>query len=389
MTKLRIAIDTTMIDGRFAKGTAILARKEIEGLVKYKDEFEFTLVHKYKQDGVKLYENFNEIVIPRIWNGPMGGVINEFLFFVTFWIKILLGKEKKFDIYFVAYSRILPTFIFAPSKKFMFYPMDGGPATAGFVQEKVKTPFPKYVIFLKNRIDSFLSLSKFGQMGIMELLGVPESKVPVIYCAAGMEFKETLNKEKAHKDMKDKYSYPDNYILCVSRWDPHKNILGTLEAYAKYRKVIDKPLPLVFIGGKHMPEYNERVDKKIDELGIREYVKVSKFVKDEDLPYAYQAANLLVFASYYEGFGIPAIEAMACACPVICSNNSSLDEIGGPAAFKVNPYSVDEIADALVKVQTDESLRAKLIADGLAWCKQFSWEKSTREIVEVFRNVVK
>lgn len=386
--KPRIAIDTTMIDGRYAKGTAILARKEIEGLVKYRDEFDFTLVHKFSQPEDSLYKNFNEIIIPRIWNGPLGGVVNEFIFFLFFWIKFFLRIEKKFDIYFVAYSRILPTFVFAPSKKFIFYPMDGGPATAGFTQEKVKTPFPKYVIVLKNKIARFLSLSKFGQKGIMELLDVQESKVPIIYCAAGQDFKDDINKEEASNTMMSKYSYPKEYILCVSRWDPHKNILGTLDAYFIYRKTSSNPLPLVFIGGKHMPDYNEKVDKKINELGIGDFVSVSKFVKDEDLPFAYAAANFLVFASYYEGFGIPAIEAMACACPVLCSNNSSLNEIGGDAALKVDPYNVLELANGMVRMQNDEKLRSELVEKGLAWCKQFSWKKSTDDMVNVFRDVL-
>lgn len=390
--KPSIAIDSTMMDGRFAKGTGLVIRKTIQVLISYKDSFKFTLVHKQKQVNDSLYNDFNECIIPRIWDGPFGGVINELLFFISYWIKIFLRKEEKFDIYFVAYSRILPTFIFAPAKKFIFYPMDGGPLSAGFGDKNTKTPFPWYVIKLKNKIDGFLALSKFGQKGIMDLLNVPEEKAPVIYCAADDSFKPSVNKVKDSDILRTNYNYPQRYILCVSRWDPHKNILGTVEAYNLYKQEMLKSnqeyFSLVFVGGKHMPEYSKKVDEKIVELGLEKDIMVSKFVQNEDLPKAYACAEFLVFASYYEGFGLPVLEAMQSGCPVICSNNSSLEEIGGDAAIKVDPYNTQEIAYAMVKMQTEEKLRDELRKKGFVWAKQFSWEKSIEKLVQVFKNLV-
>lgn len=137
--KISIAIDSTMMDGRTAKGTALVIRKLVNGLVGYKNEFEITLIHKFKQPNEKIYSEYNEIIIPRIWNFLYGGVINELIFFLTLRIKNFLGMKPKFDIYFVAYSRLLPSFIFAPAKKFIFYPMDGGPKTANYDLAKAKT----------------------------------------------------------------------------------------------------------------------------------------------------------------------------------------------------------------------------------------------------------
>lgn len=176
----RIAIDTTMMDGRVAKGTAIVIRKHVEGLRVYKNEFAYTLIHKHAEPSDSLYQEFDEIIIPRIWKRVFGGVINEFLFFITYWFQILIGKKKIFDIYFVPYSRILPTFLLAPAKKFMFFPMDGGPTTSAF-KGKAKTPFPWYVILFKRNISKFIALSRFGQKGIMRVAKLPESKVPIMY----------------------------------------------------------------------------------------------------------------------------------------------------------------------------------------------------------------
>lgn len=394
--RIRIAIDSTMIDGRHAKGTAILARKEIQGLVNYKTEFDITLVHKFAFPEDPLYREFKEIIIPRIWNRLYGGVINEFLFFISFWIKIFLGRAERFDIYFVCYSKILPTFIFAPAKKFMFYPMDGGPLSAGFVLEKVKTPFPKYVLIFKNRIHRFLTLSKFGQRGVVELLNISEEKAPIIYCGADKSFhplESDIEKEEARNFLAEKYKIPERFLLCVSRWDPHKNILGTVEAYKIYRqKRISTGLdflPLVFLGGKHMPDYSARVDEVINKSGLNDYIFVATISQLGDMHKAYQVAELLIFASYYEGFGIPAIEGMRCGCPVICSNNSSLDEIGGPAALKVDPYSPNEIAEAILKLEGNTNLKAELVERGLEWSKQFTWESATESLVQVFRDLSK
>lgn len=385
-----------MIDGRNAKGTAILARKEIQGLINYKSEFDITLVHKFAFPEDPLYKEFKEIIIPRVWNGPYGGVVNEFLFFLNFWIKISVGRAERFDIYFVCYSRILPTFIFAPARKFMFYPMDGGPLSAGFVLEKTKTPFANYVIFFKNRIDRFLALSKFGQKGIISLLNISKEKTPIIYCGADKSFgplNNEVEKEEARKYLSEKYKIPNKFLLCVSRWDPHKNILGTVEAYRIYRqKRIEsgqEPLPLVFLGGKHMPDYSLKVDEEIARSNLGEYIFVATVNQFSDMHKAYQVAELLIFASYYEGFGIPAIEGMRCGCPVICSNNSSLEEIGGPAAIKVDPYKPDEIADAILKLEGNTNLKKEMVEKGYEWSKQFTWESATESLANVFRDLKK
>lgn len=385
--KIKVAIDSSMMDGRYGKGTATVIKENLKRFVDYKDEIDFTLIHKFKTDD-KIYENFNEIIIPRIWDGFAGGFVNELLFFVNFWLKIFLGKEKKFDIYFIAYSRILPSFIFAPAKKFVFYPMDGGPKTANYKLEKVKTPFPWYVRFFKKKIDMCFAISGFGKRGIVEEVGISENKVKIVYCDASGDFQPKINKEEAKKILKDKYNYPPRYIVSVSRWDPHKNSLGLVEAYAKYKKLSDNPKPLVFVGGKHMPEYSVRVDKKIKDLNLTGDIIISKYIEEKDLPLVYFCAEFLVFPSLYEGFGIPVVEAQRSFCPVLISSDQALVEVAGTGAMICNPYDVDDMASKIYALDKSDILKKYLVEEGQINQLRFSWDLTTKQIINHLKELV-
>lgn len=379
--KIKIAVDTSMMDGRLGKGTATVIRENLKRFSDYKDKIDFTLVHKFKTDD-EIYKNFDEIVIPRIWNFFAGGVINELLFFLNYRLQILLGKKEKFDIYFVAYSRILPFFFLAPAKKFVFYPMDGGPKTANYKLEKVKTPFPWFVRLFKSKIDLCFAISNFGKRGIVNEIGIPDEKVKVIYCDAPENFKPNLEKTEAKKFLKEKYNYPGEYIVSVSRWDPHKNTFGLVEAYSNYRKLSKNPKPLLFVGGKHMPEYSARVDRKIEELGLKDFVIMSKYVEEKDLPLAYFCAKFMIFPSFYEGFGIPVVEAQRSFCPVLISSDQALVEVAGSGAIICNPYDVEDMTRKILALDESAELKKYLIEEGTKNQNRFSWDKSTRQLIE-------
>jgi glycosyltransferase involved in cell wall biosynthesis len=109
------------------------------------------------------------------------------------------------------------------------------------------------------------------------------------------------------------------------------------------------------------------------------------YVPTEDLPALYHTASLLAYPSLFEGFGIPLVEAMSCACPVVCSNVTSLSEVAGDAALLVNPYAVEELAGAMQRVLRDRDLREDLIAKGLARARLFSWERAACQTAQVYR----
>ncbi len=128
-------------------------------------------------------------------------------------------------------------------------------------------------------------------------------------------------------------------------------------------------------------------------MGIVESLKLSSeviftdFVPNMDLPAYYSGAEVFVLPTLYEGFGFPVLEAMACACPVITSNNSSLPEVVGEAGIMVNPYDIDSLAQAMRQVLTDSELREDMVRKGLEQSKRFSWEKTAEQTLEVYNKV--
>jgi glycosyltransferase involved in cell wall biosynthesis len=180
--------------------------------------------------------------------------------------------------------------------------------------------------------------------------------------------------------LKAKYGFPEKYILCVSRFDPHKNILRLLEAYKTLTKEgVEESL--VFVGGRHMQEYGEKVDHLIESLGIKDKVFIAQHIEDGDIPLVYQGSKMLVFPSLYEGFGLPIIEALACGVPVVSSNIEALKEVSGGHGVFFDPYVVANIASGLkdgYRVEEDV-LRA-----GMLWSTKFTWEKHGMVIRNLF-----
>lgn len=180
------------------------------------------------------------------------------------------------------------------------------------------------------------------------------------------------------------------YILFVGSEHPRKNFTGLLKAF---RQLKNEPgmggLKLVKVGRAGGAEADFRSDtmKVIQALGLREEVIFTEHVPVAELVAYYAGAEVCVLPSLYEGFGFPVLEAMACGCPVVNSNNSSLPEVVGDAGIKVNPRDTDDLVQAIIQVLPDGNLRQSLIQKGLAQAKKFSWEKAAKETLDVYNRV--
>lgn len=376
-TRYKIAIDTSIMDGRHAKGTGIQVRKLLEGLVQYKNEFDITLIHKQAAPEEEVYAEFKEIVIPRISLPKFSGFVSELYFFLT--------TKHRFDLYFVAYSRVLPSFFFAPAKKIMFFPMDGGPQTAGYTGG-AKTPFPWYVRWGKSSIDAFLALTEFGKQGLVYSCGVPENKIHIVPPGISSHFKPSgRSKEVVQQYLKDAYGIPAPYILDVSRFDPHKNILRVLDVYNELRNKGVTDASLVFVGGRHMPVYSKTVDVRIAQSAYSSNIYVAPFIPECDLPLVYEAAEVLFFPSLYEGFGMPVAEALACGTPIVTSNLASLPEVSMGCAELVDPYDIQDMVKGMALVLAKGSRVSERIHKGLEAAEQYRWENAVTSLVRVFR----
>jgi glycosyltransferase involved in cell wall biosynthesis len=225
------------------------------------------------------------------------------------------------------------------------------------------------------------AVSEATRQDIITLYNTPPSKISVIFNAVESRFKPT----EMPKDLLAKYQIPDvPYIVTVGTVQPRKNYSRLVKALVELRKNHD--VHLVVAGGRGWLE--DEFYATIRDTHMTDYVHVTGFVADEDLPALYSGAICMAFPSLYEGFGIPVLEAMGCGVPVVSSNTSSLPEVAEDAALLVDPYSTDEIHNALERVITDQSLRKTLIECGLIQAKKFTWENSAMQLQALYEQLL-
>lgn len=249
---------------------------------------------------------------------------------------------------------------------------------------------PRDVLYLKLMMPLYLGraaktivVSEKSKEDIVKFTGVNKSKVIVVHLAAEDIFNEAVDPVFVER-VKAKYDLPSRYILHVGVIYPGKNIERVIQVFAKIAKKF--PHKLVLAGGFKWRE--DRVFNLIERLDLKDKIIMVKWISHSELRVFYNLADLLIFPSFYESFGMPVLEAMACGCPVVTSSTGSMPEIVEDAALMVDPTNVDQIYRAMVRVLEDRALKAKLIRAGLARFKKFSWEKSARETLSVFKEIV-
>jgi glycosyltransferase involved in cell wall biosynthesis len=215
-------------------------------------------------------------------------------------------------------------------------------------------------------------------------LSVPEEKITVTMLGVDERFRplpaEDVRAARARLDL------PEHYFLFVGTFEPRKNLPGLLDAYARLRTALPDAPDLVIAGRRGW--LSDDIFRKADELRLGKCVRWIENVPDADLPAVYNGAVALVLPSFYEGFGFPPLEAMACGIPTVVSNRASLPEVVGDTGLLVDPDQPDELAAALVRASTDSSFRRMSGEAGLARARQFTWENTARIVLDVYRRVL-
>ena len=238
---------------------------------------------------------------------------------------------------------------------------------------------------LKN-VDLVICDSKTSKSDIVNKLSVDSKKVEVIYLAAGSAFTK-LKSAKLLETVKSKYRLPDKFCLFVGDVNWNKNIGTLLEAVS-----ISK-IPVVLVGNaltdNSLPQTIE-LNSLINNIGIEKLVTKTSFVPESDLVAIYNLATVTVAPSYYEGFGLPVLESMACGTPVICSDNSSLAEIGVGAAIFCDPSSPQDVAEKIASVVNMNTVqREQLSQKCLKHAAKFSYKKTAELTVAAYQKVLK
>lgn len=224
--------------------------------------------------------------------------------------------------------------------------------------------------------DHIITVSEFSKSEITNHLGVTESKISVVYNGISDTFRT--------KDSGERFPLPEKYLLYVGGMHGRKNIEGIIESFLELRHRDSIDHDLVLIGPKKKKNYSS-VDVDWSHIRSRNDIHIPGFVSERQLKFAYSNADVFLFPSHYEGFGIPPLEAMACGTPVVASNTSAFPEVLGDAAVLVDPDDSSKIAEATVEIISDHSLRTNLVERGKKHARKFTWDRSARETREILR----
>jgi glycosyltransferase involved in cell wall biosynthesis len=304
---------------------------------------------------------------------------------LTVWAGQLLG---------LGFDRLLPDATLFHATEHLLLPLRNTP-TVLTVHDLVYRLFPAYhkrlnywflntamPLFVR-RASALITVSESSKRDLIRLYGVPADKITVVYEAASAVFQpastEQIAAAKAH------YGLPERYLITLGTIEPRKNLLRLVSALRALRQQ-DPQLALVIVGrtGWLYQEFFQELEK----LDDRRAVLLPGYVPDEELPAVLSGATALVLASLYEGFGLPILEAMACGTPVVCSNVSSMPELGGDAARYFDPQDTSQMADVIGGVLRDGNLRADMRQRGLEQAARFSWQRTARETLDVYRRVL-
>ncbi|WP_460556576.1 glycosyltransferase family 4 protein [Hymenobacter daeguensis] len=230
-----------------------------------------------------------------------------------------------------------------------------------------------------------ITISHFEGRRIREKLPLPDGQLQVVYNGVGQQFRAVTD-PAVLADARRRLELPDQFMLFMANTDPKKNFRGLLRAMAQLKAQQQLKLKLVILNFKEAD-----LQALLNELSLtdlRADIKLCGYVLTSDLPTLYSLAELFLYPSLREGFGLPILEAMSCGTPVITSNTSAMPEVAGDAAVLIDPFRPETIAAAIMRLQNDPAERAALVAKGFLRIRQFSWQETARQVRAVYEEVL-
>lgn len=363
-----IAIDAREMVGQIAgKGRYIF--ELVRNLAEIDAENQYILYSKQSID-LKLPKNFTKIVI----GGTPG--------FRQLWMANDIVRRGA-DLFFaptgflpVIFSRI-PTVVTVHDLA-VFLCKEARPAFKTKVSER------SMLGLAARKADRIISVSQSTKNDLEKVFHINPKKINVTL----LGYDEAAYQPKDSGDQKvlDQYSLKPGYLLFVGTLEPRKNIVGILKAYAELDATLRHKYPLAISGKKGW--FYEEIFSTVTELGLADTVTFLGRTPDDHLPALYRQAHCLVFPSFYEGFGLPPLEAIACGTPVLSSNNSSLPEVVGEAGLLIDPYDIKEMARAMGELMTDKKVYDKVKAATAGQAKKFSWKNMAKQTLAIFKETI-
>ncbi|MCX6997726.1 MAG: glycosyltransferase family 1 protein [Kiritimatiellaeota bacterium] len=246
--------------------------------------------------------------------------------------------------------------------------------------------FRRLMVEVGARAAVILTVSDAARQDILRLLRLAEAGPPAVVAVSNGVAPEYQPAAPGGVPLTGGAAAGEKTILYVGRFDPYKNVPGLLRAFARLRELAPGPVRLVLAGARD-PRYPE-APELARALGLEPWIRWAGYVTGPELVRVYQQADVFVWASKYEGFGLPVLEAMACGTPVVCSNTSALPEVAGDAALLVDPADTEGLARALARVLAEPALAADLRAKGLRRAAGFTWQRTGAATLKVYEQAV-
>lgn len=244
----------------------------------------------------------------------------------------------------------------------------------------------KWIPYTAKTSDIIFTVSEFSKKDIANRYEINPEKIKVTYNATGENFR-VIEDKNSIRNIIDKFSIDGEYILTVGNLQPRKNIPRLVQAYIKLRETNTTFKYKLVIVGKKAWLFDD-ILRFIKESTFKDDIILTDYVTDEELVYLYNGAEFFVYPSVFEGFGLPILEAMACGTPVITSNANAMIEVSGDSALLFNPYDVDDIVYNMRVLAENRDLRLKMSESGLKRASEFSWNDTSRIVLDTYKEVI-
>ncbi len=367
---MKIAVNTRLLLKGRMDGIARFTDETLRILTSRHPEHQFYFFFDSKYDEQYIYNpNVHPVVIyPR--------ARHPFLFLAWFEASLPFHLAKiKPDIFlspdgFLPLSSNVKSVGVIHDLNFEHYPED----IPFFMRKYYALMFPRFA----RKASRIATVSEYSKSDIVKTYHVDPSKIEVVYNGAGCNFKAVQSAEK--QQTRELFSQGNEYFFFIGTLHPRKNLVNLFKAFDQFKQSDTRGIKLVIAGARMW--WTDEIRLAYEGMVFRDEVIFTGSVTDEELAMLMASALALTYVSYFEGFGIPILEAFHCDTPVITSNVTSMPEIAGNAAVLIDPFSITSIAEALKKVASDTDFRQKLIAAGQEQRKKFSWEQTAEKLWE-------
>ncbi len=361
---MKIAVNTRFLLKGGLEGVGRFTDEAFQRIVQTHPEHEFYFFFDRNYDEKYIYAKNVKPVI--LWPPAR----HPFLFYIWFEYAVARALKKyKIDLFVSPDS---------------FIPLNTKTKTLSIIHDVAYQHFPEHIpliqleyykYFVKRflkKANRIATVSEFTKQDVINFYNIKQEKIDVVYNGTGNTFQPLSKSEK--EQIKKEYSKDKNYFLYIGSLHPRKNVTRLIQAFNIFKNKTGSDFQLLLSGNPGWK--TAAIQQAYNDSKYKSDIHFLGFVPDEKLPKVLGAAYALTYVSLFEGFGIPVLDALHCAVPVLTSNVSSLPEVAGEAALYSDPHSTDSIAENMIKIYSNKNLRAQLIEKGRTQRQNFSWEKT-------------